>query len=621
MTAYVCYNNHLASARYAIGYSLQEVVGFPLSNAWTWDMLRPARMTPSGTTAEILLGVPLPAVGREPDTIIFGSHRHDVAGRRSDNVQRFVLSYYDGVSGQAPQLLATTLRGSAVSSLHTFQAVRPYPDIYYGNSDQKTTPMDSLLFAPDILDLSLILGAGSPNASIRASTATVDVSTGTGWKSRTLPFSFAVYRAEYARGRFFLLGSDGSNGLLAYSTTGMGSVWADAGSGLLTTSILSDIAWGTTFYMVIDRAGNSWISGSGTSWTAQSNTGLTTWCLGLAYGAGLFVAVGKNASGQHIATSTNGATWTARTSGLPAGATLYDVEYHATTDPLNPSGGTGLFVAVGTGGHIITSSDGITWTSQTSGTSNNLYRIKYGDRWMAVSAAGEAVHSPDGATWTVTATGLDTCSDVYWAGDRWVALGTVGGVAYLSESTDANTWTLRQAPAAGTLYGTSNGVFDVIAQRVNTTACYAATRLSVYRLVLYLSGTGDEVVLPELFLGDRIELPAPRYAYDPYTEVFRGQTFESRNGRIYTQLQFRRVEVKPRFLIQGTAAADVELFREEHLEHRKPFFFAWDPVNEPTAVYMVRHRGDQAPFPYSVRDPANASRALRTLELDLVEAV
>ena len=36
------------------------------------------------------------------------------------------------------------------------------------------------------------------------------------------------------------------------------------------------------------------------------------------------------------------------------------------------------FVAVGANGKIITSSDGITWTSRTSGTSNRLREVIYG---------------------------------------------------------------------------------------------------------------------------------------------------------------------------------------------------------------------------------------------------
>jgi len=46
-----------------------------------------------------------------------------------------------------------------------------------------------------------------------------------------------------------------------------------------------------------------------------------------------------------------------------------------TTD--NTSTSSSLYVAVGDSGTILTSSDGTTWTSRTSGTTNTLYGVTY----------------------------------------------------------------------------------------------------------------------------------------------------------------------------------------------------------------------------------------------------
>jgi hypothetical protein len=59
-------------------------------------------------------------------------------------------------------------------------------------------------------------------------------------------------------------------------------------------------------------------------------------------------------------------TWTPRTSGTSD--VLYNVTY-----------GNGLFVAVGDYGTILTSPDGVTWTPQTSGTSYSLRGVTYGN--------------------------------------------------------------------------------------------------------------------------------------------------------------------------------------------------------------------------------------------------
>ena len=77
-----------------------------------------------------------------------------------------------------------------------------------------------------------------------------------------------------------------------------------------------------------------------------------------------FVAVGESGT---ILTSSDGTTWTSRTSGTSQG--LDGVSY-----------GDSTFVAVGVIGTILTSSDGASWTSRTSGTSYNLYGVSYGGR-------------------------------------------------------------------------------------------------------------------------------------------------------------------------------------------------------------------------------------------------
>ena len=77
----------------------------------------------------------------------------------------------------------------------------------------------------------------------------------------------------------------------------------------------------------------------------------------------LFVAVGDNGT---IITSSDGTTWTSRTSG--------------TTEKLRGGAyGKSTLVVVGRSGTILTSSDGSTWTSRTSGTSNKLKGITYGN--------------------------------------------------------------------------------------------------------------------------------------------------------------------------------------------------------------------------------------------------
>ena len=94
--------------------------------------------------------------------------------------------------------------------------------------------------------------------------------------------------------------------------------------------------------------------------------------------------------------------------------------------------GNNQFVSVGDTGTIVTSPDGLTWTSRISGTSNTLYAIASGNnRFVAVgsgtlaSAPAAVVASPDGITWTsrtrsVTTNGL---AGIGYGNNQFVAVG------------------------------------------------------------------------------------------------------------------------------------------------------------------------------------------------------
>ena len=62
---------------------------------------------------------------------------------------------------------------------------------------------------------------------------------------------------------------------------------------------------------------------------------------------------------------------------------------------------TGLFVTVGDNGIILTSSDGTSWDNRTSGTTNNLYGVTYGNStFVTVGDNGTILTSSDGTSWT-----------------------------------------------------------------------------------------------------------------------------------------------------------------------------------------------------------------------------
>ena len=66
----------------------------------------------------------------------------------------------------------------------------------------------------------------------------------------------------------------------------------------------------------------------------------------------------------------------------------------------------GLFVSVGGSGTILTSSDRVTWTSRTSGTSDQIREVTYGNcTFVTVGDNGTILTSTDGTSWTSRTSG------------------------------------------------------------------------------------------------------------------------------------------------------------------------------------------------------------------------
>lgn len=150
---------------------------------------------------------------------------------------------------------------------------------------------------------------------------------------------------------------------------------------------------------------------------------------GLALGTA-FVAVG---AGGAMYSSPDGVTWSAIVSPVATN--------------LNAAAYAGQYNAVGDGGVIVRSADATTWAAAASSgtaTTNNLYGVGGGiGKIVAVGAAGTIISTLDGTTWTAPAgSGTATTNDLYavrsHGNNLWIAVGAKGTIL---TSADAITWT------------------------------------------------------------------------------------------------------------------------------------------------------------------------------------
>jgi Fibronectin type III domain len=228
-----------------------------------------------------------------------------------------------------------------------------------------------------------------------------------------------------------------------------GSVWS-AGPALGTTTLNGVAAGAITAgnsTVAVGNGGAIYSAIAGAAAVVRTNPAGAADLNAVAFGSSGYVTVG--AAGT-ILLSTDAITFTAQTSNTTN--TLYGVV----------SNGVAGFVAVGAGGTVLNSADGKTWTVATSGTTNDLYAITLGSgRYIAAGKNGTLITSTDTTTWTtVTLTATDDL--------RGAAVGTnattstvlfvaVGAAGTLFSSTDGTTWT-KQTPIsandfAAVIYG------------------------------------------------------------------------------------------------------------------------------------------------------------------------
>jgi hypothetical protein len=187
-------------------------------------------------------------------------------------------------------------------------------------------------------------------------------------------------------------------------------------------------------------------SDNGYQWTGVTspNNPFTTGT-GVAWNGVLWVAVGNGSN--TIATSSNGSQW----SGL--GNIIF------TYGGSGVAWGGNQWVAVGLGSTygIATSPNGINWTPQGAGISNNMRSVAYnGSMWVAVGNGGNKIaYSSNGSSWmAVTDSSGNMFSNggngIAWNGIIWVAVG--GGDYAIATSINGSTWTARDQPYIANAY-------------------------------------------------------------------------------------------------------------------------------------------------------------------------
>lgn len=216
---------------------------------------------------------------------------------------------------------------------------------------------------------------------------------------------------------FVALARDGS-----VSTSSDGLTWTSASAIPSGAAVMNGLALGflpgVSVFVAVGSSGSIFTStDSGTTWTqATSNT--PNDLNGVSFLNGLFIASGAKGT---LLTSPDGTTWTPQTSNTPSA--LRGAAFGLIA-------GVGSYVVVGDAGTIVTSTDsGTTWSAVAPPLAQNLRSVVFGTRFIAVGQGGAVAYSDDGLGWPPASAGSADFNAVIFTPAMYVAVGASGANA------------------------------------------------------------------------------------------------------------------------------------------------------------------------------------------------
>jgi hypothetical protein len=240
------------------------------------------------------------------------------------------------------------------------------------------------------------------------------------------------------------------------SLTGTCGNWT--GSNSPYTFPLAGVAWSPELGLAVAVASSGTTqrmisSTNGVSWTARSTSNRNFKAICYSPELHMFVAVSDTGSGNRVHRSTNGTSWF---SGTTADETWSSVCWAPEL---------GIFCAVAstgsTGSLVMTSPDGETFTSQTSPSSVSGWssvcwspELRLFAAVSSVANANNIMTSPNGTSWTLrdAPNSVTNWSSVCWGNDRFVAVATgTSGTATERVMTSLNgtSWSIQTAASSG----------------------------------------------------------------------------------------------------------------------------------------------------------------------------
>ncbi len=208
--------------------------------------------------------------------------------------------------------------------------------------------------------------------------------------------------------QFVIVGSEG-----IVLTSSDGAVWSPQNPD--SEDNLSDVVSNSSKLVAVGDEGTILTSENAEDWIKHNeNTVGVDPFIDVIWANGRFIAIGNTSADSFVISSENGKDWASI-------ATLEEQSLNGI------AWNSDIFVAVGTGGTILTSPDAEIWTQQNSGISSKLTDVVWSNnQFVAIGLGGTIVTSEDGIHWNSQVSGTTgTLNRVIWGNNEFVTVGTL----------------------------------------------------------------------------------------------------------------------------------------------------------------------------------------------------
>lgn len=243
------------------------------------------------------------------------------------------------------------------------------------------------------------------------------------------PSTNQINSVLYANGKYLVGGNGGASNYLISSTDTV--TWSTSDINYNVNSL----AYGNGIYIAVGT-NNYRVSTDAITWSSKPN--LSNTINVVIYENNLYIMGGQSG---YLVTSTDATTWTSQTSGF------------GTTSIRTLAYGNGIYLAGGTNGYLTTSTDAVTWTTRTSGIGGTLLSSIYANGvYLMGSSTGYLIRSTDAVTWTpYYIAGGNSIYSLTYSGNAYVA----AYPNYIYSSIDGITWSRSYTPSSNRNFFTS----------------------------------------------------------------------------------------------------------------------------------------------------------------------